>query len=92
MSWFSKSSISTVILTFRSALVPYYINIVFFIVDTKEGGRANIPIRVKEQINAVYFNNEYSLLTFKVKIPSIVNTLNKIIIPRDVFNIRKVIL
>ena len=44
---FSKSSVLTVILTCRSALVPYYLSKRFIIVKTEEGGVDNIPTTVK---------------------------------------------
>ena len=44
---FVKSSISTVILTYHNALVPYYLSKGFFVVETEVGGVDNIPIIVK---------------------------------------------
>ena len=41
---------------------------------------------MKIQINADKLNHKDSILTCKAEIPSIVNTLNKIIIPRDVYD------
>ena len=49
---FDKYSISTMILTFRSALVPYYLTKVFVIVETEEGDVDNTPMSVKIQIRA----------------------------------------
>ena len=49
---FAKSSILTVILTCRNALVPYYFSKGFFIVETEVGGVDNITISLKEQIDA----------------------------------------
>ena len=40
------------ILTFRSALVPYYLTKVFVIVETEEGDVDNTPMSVKIQIRA----------------------------------------
>ena len=48
---FSKSSISTFIFTYLSALVQYYISKGFKQFETEEGGIDNIPISVKIQIN-----------------------------------------
>ena len=83
---FSKYSISTVILTCRSSIVTYYIYKVFVIVETEEVGLYNIPISVKNQINADGLHTEDILLTWKASIPSIVSTLNKIIIPTDIYD------
>ena len=44
---FYKSSILTVILTLRSALVPYHLSKGFVIVETEVGGVGNIPMTVK---------------------------------------------
>ena len=43
----SKSSTSTVILTFRNSLVPYYLFEGFFIVEAEVGGVDSIPMSVK---------------------------------------------
>ena len=45
-------TISKVILTFRSALVPYYSSKDFFIVEKLEGKCESIPERALKQINA----------------------------------------
>ena len=82
---FSKSSISTVILTFRSTLVPYYLSKLFVVVETEEGGAYNIPMNVKMKIYTNNLHQDDSLLTCKATIPSIVNTLHKTIIPRDMY-------
>ena len=84
---FSKYPISTVILSYDSSLVQYYLNEIFFIAETEEGGPYNTPITVKDQINAVNLHKEDNLLTYKAEIPSIVKTLNKIIISRDIYDI-----
>ena len=60
---FSKSETLTVILKWISTLVPYYLNKVFLIVETEEGGADNIKITTKEKINAVNLYNKDSLLT-----------------------------
>ena len=64
----SKYSISTVILTCRSALVTYYISKVFVIVEIKEGGLDNIAMSTKNQINADNLPLEDSILTCKAVI------------------------
>ena len=64
-----KSPISTVILTYPSALVPNYLNKVSVVVETEEGGPYNIPITIKEQINDVNLHNEDILLKCKAAIP-----------------------
>ena len=45
---FDKYTISTVIFTCRSALVPYYLSKVFVVVETEVGGVDNIPTTVKK--------------------------------------------
>ena len=54
---FYKYKTSTVILSCRSALVPYHISKGFFIVETEEGGPNNIPISVKNETNSVNLHN-----------------------------------
>ena len=46
-----------------------------------------MEIRVQKKINAVAKHNEDSVLTYKMVIPSIVNTLNKIYIPMDLYDV-----
>ena len=82
---FAKSSTSTVILKCHNYLVSYYSSKGFVIVETEVGGVDNIPINVKKQINPSHLNQDDSLLACKGYIPSIANTLNKIIIARDVY-------
>ena len=82
---FTKSSISTVIFTCRSVLVPYYLSRVFVIVETEEGGIYNIHTSVKIQTRSEYLHKFDSLLTLKATITSIVNTLDKIFIARSVY-------
>ena len=53
-------------------------------VETVVGGVDNIPIVVKETINATHLREENCLLSYKADISSTVNTLNKIIMARDV--------
>ena len=72
---FSKSKISTVILLCRSALVPYYLSKVFFIVEKEEGKLENIPETYLSKINASLLNDEDILLTSKSAIPLIVKKL-----------------
>ena len=49
---FTKSSTLTVILTCRSALVPYYFSKGFVIFETEVGGVDNNPKNITIQINA----------------------------------------
>ena len=51
---FSKPTISTVIITCLSVLVPYYLSELFFIVEKEEGIFENIPEKVLNKINAFY--------------------------------------
>ena len=81
----SKYSILTVILTCRSALVPYYLSKGFVIVETEVVGVDNIPMSVNNQINSSDLNQDESLLTLKSYLLSIFNTLNKIIIARYLY-------
>ena len=83
---YSKSPISTVILTCRSALVLYHLNKGFIVVETEDSGAYYIPITVKEQINSANLHNKYSILTCKSAIPSIVNILNKINAPKAFYD------
>ena len=53
-----------VILTCRIALVSYYLYKVFVIIETKKVGLYKVPIRVKNQINAVSKNDENSILPY----------------------------
>ena len=85
MSWIFKSSISTVILSCRNSLVPYYFSKVFVIVETELGGVENIPIIVKNQTNATHLHEEESIITYKASIPATVNTLKKNFIARDIY-------
>ena len=41
----------------RSLISTYYLSKLFVIVETEEGGLYNIPIRVKNKINAVNLHN-----------------------------------
>ena len=79
-----KNPQSTVILKLCGALVSYYISKGFCFVQTKEGILDKFPIIAQNQINAVGKPNEDSLLTWNTEISLIVNTLNKIYIPRSV--------
>ena len=72
---YMKSSISTVMLTCHSALVPYCFSKGFFFFETKEGVIDNITMSVKNQINADNLHPEDSLLTRKAVISPIINTL-----------------
>ena len=62
---FLQPSISKVILTCGSALVPYYPSKGFVIVETKEGVKYNIKMSVKDKINADNLHPKDSLLTCK---------------------------
>ena len=57
MSWISKSSISTVILTCIIALVPYYLYKLFVVVETEVSGVDNIPTTVEIQIHSDKFTS-----------------------------------
>ena len=76
---FSMNQLSKFILTWRILLVTYYFSKLF------EAGLDNVPGREQKKINAVDLHDKYSHITCKTEITSIVNTLNKIIIPRDVY-------
>ena len=65
---FSKYSTSTVILTFRSALVPYYLSKGFVIVEKKEDSLDNIPMMTKNQINDDNLHPKYNILTCTTEI------------------------
>ena len=69
MSELSKSTISTIILTCRSALVPHYLSKGFLIVGKVEGQFENIPERVLKQINDSPLHDEYIILKCKAAIP-----------------------
>ena len=56
------------------------------LLEKKKGDLDNIPISMKYQPNGNNLHPEDILLTCRAEIPSIVDTLNKIIIPRDVYN------
>ena len=77
---FVKYSISTIILTCLSDLVTYYLSEEFVMVETYVGWVDNIPTTVRIQTHADNLHKEDSLLTLNTVIPSIVNTLSKIII------------
>ena len=79
---FSKYPMSNVILTCRSYLVSCYINKYFVVVETEKFGQDNIPIMVKEKINAINLYKKEIILTCKAATTSVFNTLNKIDIPR----------
>ena len=70
-----KKTLSTVILTCRSTLVPIYTSKVFIIVETEEAGLDNVPVRVKKKRKSIGLNYEDSLLKCKTTILLIVNTL-----------------
>ena len=67
-----------------SDLVPYSHSKGSFVVETEVGGVDNIPVTVKKKY-ADNFLQEDSLLTCKLVIRFIFNTLSKIIIERDVY-------
>ena len=73
-------------MTFRSALVPYYLSKGFVVFESEEGDIDNIPMSVKIQIHADNLHQENSLLTCKAEILSIINTLKIIIIARYVYD------
>ena len=81
---FAKSTISTVILTWRNYLFSYYLSKGFVIIETEVSGFDNIPTTVKKSA-LVILHQWDSLLTYKSAIPSVFNTLNKIIISRNVY-------
>ena len=83
---FSKNPLPTFILTLHKERVSYYLFKGCVIVETEQGSLDNAPIRVQRQLNTVYLNEKDSLLTRKTTIPLIVKTLNKIIIPIDVYD------
>ena len=72
-------------MTCFSALVFYNISKGFVISETKEIGLDKIKINFQKKINAVSKHDEDSVLTFKTAITLIVNTLNKISIPRNFY-------
>ena len=82
---FTKSSTLTVILTCRSALVPYYFSKGFVIFETEVGGVDNILTTEKLQIRADDLHQEESFIACNTDIPSIVNTFHKPPISRDVY-------
>ena len=59
---------------------------IFFVVETDEISLDKIPMSVKKQINAVNLHHEYNLLKCTVLMISIVNALNKLIIPRNIYD------
>ena len=65
---FSESTISTVILTCHSSLLPYYFSKGFF-VEKEEGEFENIPEQVLNKINAVPLHDEDIILMCKAEIP-----------------------
>ena len=82
---FSKSSISKIIFTYCSTLVTNYLYKGFIVVETEEGGLDHIPMSMKMKNCADNLHQEYIIITCKAAIPFIVNTLNKIIIIRDMY-------
>ena len=70
-----KKTLSTVILTCRSTLVPIYTSKVFIIVETEEAGLDNVTVRVKKKRKSIGLHYEDSLLKYKTTILLIVNTL-----------------
>ena len=70
-----KKTLSTVILTCRSTLVPIYTSKVFIIVETEEAGLDNVTVRVKKKRKSICLHYEDSLLKYKTTILLIVNTL-----------------
>ena len=65
MSWFSKVTTSTVILTCCSALVQYYLSKVFIIVEKVDGVFLNITDPVLNKVNASPLNDEDRILMCK---------------------------
>ena len=84
--YFLNIQYQQLVLTCCNSIVPYYMSKGIVIDETKEGGIDNIPISVKNQINADNLHPEDSLLTWKSEIPSIVNKCKKIIIQTDVYD------
>ena len=58
---FSKNQQSALILTFRIAIVTYYLSKVIVLVETKKDGYYKVQIRVKKKINVADRHNEDSL-------------------------------
>ena len=65
--WLFKNPLSTVILTLRSAIVPYCLSKGFIIVENEEAVLYPVPVTVQNQINVVYLDYENSLLICKSK-------------------------
>ena len=72
-------------MTYRSALIPFFLFNGFDIVETEEGRVDNIPTTVKITIETDHLQKQDSILTRKVVIPSIFNTFNIIIIERYLY-------
>ena len=83
---FKNLTILIAILTCISALVLYYLPKYVFVLEKQEGKFENIPEQVLNQINAPLLHDKDSILMCRAAIPSIVKILNKIVIPRDLYD------
>ena len=75
---FSQKYNPTVILTFRSKLVSYYLSNFFFVIQKYPTATNNTPNIFKIYIYSVYMRDNDSVMTCNREIPSIDNTQNKI--------------
>ena len=64
--------------------MTYYLSKGFIIVEKVYGVFVNIPDPVIKKINISPLHDKDSLLAYKSEIPSIIKTLNKIVITKDV--------
>ena len=86
MSWFSKMTTSTVIITCCSALVTYYLSNVFIIVENVDEVFVNMPDPVFKQINASQLHDYDIILECKAAMFSIFKTLKTFVITTYVYN------
>ena len=86
MSWFSKMTTSTVIITCCSALVTYYLSKGFIIVEKVYGVFVNIPDPVIKKTNSSPLNDREIILACKSAIISIVKIFDKILITKYLYN------
>ena len=82
---YARSPNSSVILSFYYALVPYYTPKRFYPVEKEDGTYKNIPEDVMEKVNGVGIHKYDNILKCQASVPSIVNTLNKLSIPKTVY-------
>ena len=69
----------------KHILYTYYTSKLFSVVTIEVGAVDSIPMSVKKQINYARSHQEDSSLTCEAYIPSIINTLKKIIIAIDLY-------